>query len=63
MQKTLETYDIQHIVCETKKNNDVQYKADFINRMIEAGYKVSAYGEHYPGEPRHAFVSCPSDSI
>jgi FkbM family methyltransferase len=49
-QELLSHYRVDNIVCETKKTNDVQYKVDFINRMIDEGYKVSAYHEHYPGE-------------
>jgi len=51
MQKALEKHEISNIICETKKNNDVAYKVDFINRMIDEGYKVSSYAEHYPGDP------------
>ena len=49
-EKLFANHKVDNIICETKKNNDIQYKVDFINSMIDSGYKVGSYQEHYPGE-------------
>jgi len=38
---------IDNIVCETKKTNDVNYKVKFMNDMIAKGYKLYSYWEYY----------------
>jgi FkbM family methyltransferase len=47
MKKMQQKYKIDNIICETKSSGDVDYKRNFINRMIDEGYTVSAYGEEY----------------
>lgn len=49
MTKILKTYQIEHIVCETKASGDMSFKRQLINSFIDKGYKVNAYREDYIG--------------
>jgi len=43
----LSRYNVDNIICETKKNGDVQAKLDFINELKTSGYTIYSYEEKY----------------
>jgi len=42
----IKNYNVENIICETKKNRDVNAKIDFINQS-RGSYKIFTYTENY----------------